>query len=539
MSTQDQAAAAADPRRWRALAVLATVQFILVLDLTVVNVALPHIKHDLHFSAQALPWVVNGYTLMAGGLLLLGGKLGDLFGRRRVFLTGVALFALASICCGAAVSSGMLVTGRFAQGVGEALGAPCGLAIVARLFTDAGERNKAIGLWASLAAVGGVLGVVVSGVLNDVTTWRWIFFINVPVAVIALWAVPRLVAPDPGAGSASLRSDGAGAVLVTGGMVALVYAALSAASSAWGSVSVLAPLVIGLVLLAAFAVLESRARVPLIPPGFFANRTRVVSVTANLLFASAFYTTFFLLTLYMQDVLGWSPLKTGLAYLPYGLLIVVGGGLGSVGMSRAGARVVLAAGCSLAGLGLLLLAMISPAGGYLSHLLPGQLALGLGAGLAFPSLGVAALYQIPPQDSGLASGVRNTAYQAGGSFGLAVLVTIALRRAHVLAGSATPAAAATAGYRMSLAVGGVLMLAAAVLVAVLMQSGVGRRARAQTPAAGGAGEAGPGPAAPAAGAEPAAGLPAHAPAADRVTEAGTLTHVTSRPPQGRRDGSAT
>lgn len=473
----------ADPRRWRALGVLATVQFILVLDLTVVNVALPHIKQDLHFAASTLPWVVNGYTLMAGGLLLLGGKLGDLLGRRRVFLAGVVLFALASICCGAAVSSGMLVAGRFAQGVGEALGAPCGLALLAMLFTDPAERNKAFGLWASLSAVGGVLGIVISGVLNDVTTWRWIFFINIPVAAFGLIQVPRLVRPDQGSGSQSVGTDVTGAVLATCGMVGLVYGALQASAHPWGSASVLAPFAIGVVLLLVFAAVQARVSAPLIPAGFFANRTRIVAISANLLFASAFYTTFFVLTLYMQEVLGWSPLKTGLAYLPYGLLIVAGGGLGGMLMSRVGSRVVLTAGCTVAAAGLLVLATIPAQGGYLGHLLPGSLALGLGAGLAFPSLGVAALYQIPGRDSGLASGVRNTAYQAGGSFGLAILVTIALRRAHALASGGTAASvAATAGYRTALAVGAVLMLASAALVAALMQSGVGRK-RPAAPAA--------------------------------------------------------
>jgi EmrB/QacA subfamily drug resistance transporter len=466
-----------DPLRWRALAVLALVQFTLVLDLTVVNIALPHIQHDLKFRPSDLAWVVNAYTLTAGGLLLLGGRMGDLLGRRRVFLVGLAVFALASICCGAALSPSMLVTGRFVQGVGEALASPAGLAIVAVMFTDPTERSKAIGLWVGLAAIGGTLGIVLSGVINDLTTWRWIFYINVPVALAALLLVPRLVRESRASGHTRAgRPDFAGALTATLGMVALVYGLLEAAQRPWSSPTVAVPIIGGAVLLVTFIVVERVATVPLIPLDFFANRTRTVATVVNVLFASGFYANAFLLTLYMQNVLHWSPLKTGLAYLPYGLLIIVGGGAASVLMPRVGARPLLAVGSAVAGVGLLLLSTISVPGSYVSDIMPGSLLLGIGAGLCFPTVGNASLHETSGENSGLASGVRNTSYQLGGAMGIAVLVTVALQhtRAAQAAGSAA-LVATTAGYALALRVAAGVLIAGAVLVALAMQSGVGTR----------------------------------------------------------------
>ncbi|RJL27227.1 MFS transporter [Bailinhaonella thermotolerans] len=466
--------AAGDPRRWRALAVLALVQFVFVLDLTVVNVALPRIQGELRFDPAGLAWVVNAYALTAGGLLLLGGRLGDLLGRRRVFLAGVALFAASSLVCGVAGTAGLLVAGRFGQGAGEALAAPAGLAMVALLFEDARERGTAIGIWAGLSAVGGTLGVVVSGVVNDLTTWRWIFLVNLPVAAFVLIAVPRLVTaahvlapapPAPGRARAGPRADVAGALCVTAGMVALVYGLLRAAELPWGSAPVVVPLAAGLALLAAFAAVERRARHPLVPPAFFTDRVRMTGTAATLLFASAFFAMFFLLTLYMQKALGWSPLWTGLAYVPYGLMIVAGGGLATALLPRLGCGPPLAAGCAIGGAGLLLLSGMSPGGSYLADVLPGSLVVGFGAGLTFPMLGNACLHGVSEADAGLASGVQNAVYQAGGALGLAVLVTVAVRHA----GGADDPAALTAGYAVALRAGAGAMLAAALLAAVLLR----------------------------------------------------------------------
>jgi EmrB/QacA subfamily drug resistance transporter len=477
-------AAAGDPRRWRALAVLALVQFILILDIGVVNVALPNIQRDLHFSSAGLAWVVNGYALMAGGLLLLGGRLGDLLGRRRMFMAGVTVFALASLTSGMAANSAMLVSSRFLQGVGEALAAPAALGLIALLFPDPAERTKAIGVWGGVAALGGTFGTVLSGVITEVASWPWIFYINLPVAAFALAAVPRLVAGDRGGPAGAGRPDLAGAVAVTGGMVALVYGLLQAATKPWGSVSVVLPIVGGLVALAAFVAVERRIANPLVPLRFFTNRTRVTANLVTLFFASGFFTMFFLLTLYMQDVLGWSALKTGLAYLPFGLTIGTAIGLSTALMPRVGVKPVLAAGFTIAGVGLLLLSTaITPDGGYATGLLPGLVVMALGAGLAFPSFSNAALHQVSEQDAGLASGVQTAVQQVGGAFGLALLTTVALRHIrHAVADGAAPAAAATDGYALALLVGGILLLVGAALVLILLERTVSAAPAAPAPA---------------------------------------------------------
>lgn len=469
--------AGGDPRRWRALAVLAFVQFMFVLDLTIVNIALPKIKDDLEFGPAGLAWVVNAYALMAGGLLLFGGRLSDLLGRRRVFLAGVALFAIASLICGLAWQPGMLIAGRFGQGVGEALAAPAGLAIIVLLFTNARERANAIGIWVGLGAVGGTAGVVLSGVINDLASWRWIFLINIPIAAFALIAVPRLV--EAGRALLDMRSerpDWLGAVCLTGGMLLLVYGLLAAGQAA-GSAQVVLPVGAGLLLLVSFVVVERRVARPLVPLSFFANRTRMTAAATTLLFASAFFAMFFLLTLYMQEVLGWSPLKTGLAYLPYGLLIIAGGALASLLVPRLGVRVLLAAGCGIGAIGLFMLSLISTDGTYFRDVLPGSLLLGFGAGVTFPMLGSASVHQVSEDNAGLASGVQTAMTQAGGALGLAVLVAVAVIYADgQIAAGVSRRAAETAGYGTALRAGAVLMLVAAAVTAFAMQSRVGVRA---------------------------------------------------------------
>lgn len=455
---------------------MALVQFIFVLDLTVVNVALPGIRDDLGFSEAGLVWVVDGYALMGGGLLLLGGRLSDLLGRRRVFLAGVGLFAVASFLCGAAQTPALLVASRFGQGIGEALAAPAALGIIVVIFTDPAERIKAVGIWVGLAAVGGTLGVVLSGVVNELTSWRWIFFINVPIAIFALVVVPRLVGRHRPRQQIVGRMDILGALTVTGGLVSLVYALLEAASRPWGSVHVVVPLVVGVLLLVSFVVVERLVSNPLVPLSFFANRTRMAACTASLLFAVAFFTMFFLLTLYMQGVLRWTPLETGLAYLPYGLFIVAGGGMATGLVPKVGVRPVLAAGCVLTAAGLLLLsATISPDSTFLA-LLPAMLLIGLGAGLTFPVVGNAALHQVSESNAGLASGVQSASYQIGGALGLAVLVTVSTRRQQgTLADGVTQPFAATAGYALAFQVGAAIVFFAAVLTVIVLQAGVGQQ----------------------------------------------------------------
>jgi EmrB/QacA subfamily drug resistance transporter len=459
-----------DPRRWQALAVLALVQFMLILDVGVVNVALPNIQRDLNFSSAGLAWVVNGYALMAGGLLLLGGRLSDLLGRRRMFLTGVAVFAVASLTSGAAVNSAMLVSSRFLQGVGEALAAPAALGLIAVLFPDPAERTKAIGVWGGVAALGGTFGTVISGVITQVASWPWVFYINLPVAVFALTAVPRLVAGGRGEQTNPGRPDLAGAVTITGGVVALVYGLLEAATKPWGSASVVWPIVGGLTALAAFVAIERRVANPLVPMRFFTNRTRVTANLVTLFFASGFFTMFFLLTLYMQEVRGWSALDAGLAYLPFGLTIGIAIGFSTALMPRLGVKPVMATGFTLSGAGLLLLSTITPDGDYTTGVLPGLLVMALGAGLAFPSFSNAALHQVSDRDAGLASGVQAAVQQVGGAFGLALLTTLALRHIrHAVADGTAAATAATDGYALALLAGGILLFIGAALVLILLE----------------------------------------------------------------------
>jgi EmrB/QacA subfamily drug resistance transporter len=458
-----------DPRRWRALAVLGLVQFMLVVDTTVVNVALPRIQHDLGFSRAGLSWVVNGYVLMAGGLLLLGGRLADVFGRRRLFMYGVGLFAVASAVCGAANSPGMLVASRFAQGVGGALATPAGLGLVALLFPDPRERMKALGIWGGIAGLAGTFGTVISGVLTDLASWRWIFYINVPIGLFALFMVTRLVS-ESRMDREDRRIDFGGAVTAAGGLVAVVYGLLQPATHPWGSWQVLLPLIGGVALLGLLVVIESTSAAPLIPLHFFSNRTRVVANFATLLLSAGFFSYFYLLTLFEQQVLHYSPLKSGLSYLPMGLGIGMGIGIATSFMPRIGVKPILAIGLIGTGGGLLLSSWIHVDSSYPGGVLPGMLLLGVFSGMCFPATSNAGLHQVTRQDSSLAAGVQNAMQQTGGALGLAVLVTLALRHAASQgAHGVAPAAAATHGYALSFRVGAAVLAAAGVLVLLLLE----------------------------------------------------------------------
>jgi len=462
-------AAQPDPRRWKALGVLGLIQFMLILDITVVNVALPRIQHDLGFSQAGLAWVVNGYVLMAGGLLLLGGRLADILGRRRLFLLGVGLFAIASATCGAAVDPGMLVASRFLQGAGEALAAPASLGLIALLFPDPRERMKALGLWGGIAGLGGTSGTVISGVLVDFASWRWIFFINLPVALFALTVVPRLVSESRMERDAH-RPDYAGALTGTGGLIAVVDGLLQAATHPWGSARVLLPLLGGLALLGLMVWIEARSDSPLIPLEFFKNHTRVVTNFVTLFFSSSFFSYFFLLTLFEQQVLGYSPLKGGLSYLPFGLTIGAGIGLGTALMPRVGVKPLLTAGFFVCAAGLFLTSGIDVHASYVSGVLPGMIVLGLGSGVSFPATGNASLHEVTGQDSSLASGVQSAMQQVGGALGLACLVTLGLRHAAgQIRDGVVPAVALTHGYVLAFRVGAVLLVIGGVLVFFLLE----------------------------------------------------------------------
>lgn len=469
MSEAPAAAAAGDPRRWKALGVLALIQFMLVLDITVVNVALPHIKTDLGFSQPGLAWVVNGYVLMAGGFLLLGGRMADIFGRRRVFLIGIAVFAVASALCGAAVDPGMLVGARFLQGLGEALAAPASLGLIALLFPDPRERMKALGLWGGVAGLGGTSGTVISGALVDFASWRWIFFVNLPVALFALLVVPRLV-DESRMVREHARPDVLGAVTGTAGLVAVVDGLIEAATHSWGSWQVLLPLLGGVGLLGLMVFIEARSPAPLIPLSFFTNRTRVVTNFVTLFFSSAFFSYFFLLTLFEQQILDYSPLTSGLSYLPFGFSIGAGIGLGTALMPRVGVKPLLAAGFFGCAVGLFLTSRLEVSSSYAAGILPGMIVLGFFSGVSFPAIGNASLHEVTGQDSSLASGVQNAMQQIGGALGLSVLVTLAIRHAAgSIAGGQRPAVALIDGYDRSWVVGSVLLAIGGLLVLAMLE----------------------------------------------------------------------
>ncbi|GAA0405182.1 MFS transporter [Acrocarpospora corrugata] len=460
----------ADPRRWWVLALLSGLAFMILLDMTVVNVALPLIQDGLGFSDSGLTWVVNGYVLAAGGLLLLGGRLADVYGRRRLLLIGVVVFAVSSIVCGAAVSQGMMIGGRFAQGAAEAISAPASLGLIALLFTDPKERTKALGIWGGLVALGGTLGYVISGVLTDLTSWRWIFFINVPIALAVLLVLPRLVTESKMVREQGHRLDVAGAVTSTGGLVAIVYGLLQVAENAWDSAAVLVPLIGGVVLLLSMIVIERRARNPLIPLTFFANRTRSVINLTSLFFMAAFISYTFMLTLFEQHVLGYSPLQSGLAYLPLGFAIGAGIGLGTVLTPRLGVKLVAGGGFAGAGVGLILTSMVDVDASYLGGILPGMIVFGVFAGATMPAATNAALHGVTVQDSSLASGVQSTMQQIGGALGLAVLIPLAIRyTTEEVARGVAVEAAVTSGYVLAFRIGAGMMILGGVLILALFE----------------------------------------------------------------------
>jgi EmrB/QacA subfamily drug resistance transporter len=449
--------------------VLAAVQFMLVLDITVVTVALPKIQHDLHFSHAGLAWVINGYVLMAGGFLLLGGRLSDLFGRRRLFLAGVIVFGAASAVCGAAVSPAMLVASRFVQGTGEAMAGPAALGMIPVLFPDSRERMRALGLWGGVGGLGGTLGSVISGALTDVD-WRWIFYINLPVVLFALVMVPRVLSESRMAREGR-RIDVPGAVTATGGLVAIVDGLLQAASHPWGSWPVLLPLLGGVGLLLVTVAWEMRAPEPLIPLRFFTNRTRVTSNIASLALFAAFIGYVVLLTWYMQQVLGYSPLRTGLVYLPLGVGIGAGIGLSTVLMPRLGVRAMLGIGFLGSAAGLLVASFIRVNSSYAGGILPGLIVFGVFSGICYPGLINGALHQTTGQDSGLGSGVQTAMQQIGAALGLSTLVTLSLRSpGSRISHGAVPAVAQTDGYALAFRVGAALLAVAAVGVLVMLEN---------------------------------------------------------------------
>lgn len=448
------------------LAVVCVAQFMVVLDISIVNVALPDMQRDLHMSQNGLAWVLNAYTLTFAGFLLLGGRAADLWGRRRLFLIGVALFSLTSLLGGLAQSGGQLIAARGLQGLGGAVLSPATLTILTTTFTDPRARARALGMWSAVAGAGGATGVLAGGVLTDLLSWRWILFINVPIGLLVL-AVARLVVAESRGEGERPTLDWPGALTVTAGLVALTYGIVSTDSHAWGSPLVLGLMAVGVALVAAFLWVESRHRHPLVPLRMFRSRALTGANLIMMLIGAVMFALFFFLSQYLQDVHGYSPLRTGFAFLPMPLAIIIGTQLSSRIVDRVGSRVLLTVGPLISAVGLVLLSRLHATSSYALHIgLPGAL-ITFGIGMSFVPVTLSATGGVDRRDAGLASGLINTTRQIGGSVGLAALLTIAASRAHALAGSGA-AVAQTAGYTRAFAVSSVLLvIAAAVALLVL------------------------------------------------------------------------
>jgi EmrB/QacA subfamily drug resistance transporter len=437
----------------------------------VVNVALPSIQRGLHFSPSSLQWVVNAYTLIFGGFLLLGGRAGDLLGRRRLFLVGTLLFSGASLLNGLAQSSEMLIVGRGLQGLGGALLSPAALSIITTTFTDQTERTRALGVWSAIAAGGGAVGLVLGGALTQLASWEWIFIVNVPVGVLTLFATLRYV-PESRADLQHRTFDLAGAVTVTAGLVVLVYAIVKAQAFGWGSGRTIGLLAASLVLLATFVMIERRSVAPLIRLSIFRVRTLTVADAVLLLVASGLFGMFFFASLYVQEILGYSPLHAGLAFLPVTAGIAVGAGIAQPLVKRVGVRNLAVFGIVLATIGMVVLAQVPVHGTYVGDLLPGLLPLSIGMGLVFVPITLMATGGVGPNDAGLASGLFNTAQQVGGSLGLAILSTLAATKTtNVLSGlhgsvsAAATSAAKVSGYHVAFIAAAVMLAAGAIILA--------------------------------------------------------------------------
>jgi EmrB/QacA subfamily drug resistance transporter len=412
--------------KWLALALLSAVQFMVVLDIAIVNVALPSIKTDLGFSQENLQWVVSAYALFFGGFLLLGGRAADLLGRRRLFLAGLVLFTLSSLLAGLAWSEGSLIAARGFQGLGAAVISPAALSILSTTYTEGRERNIALGVWGAVGGFGAAAGVLLGGVLTEALSWSWIFFVNVPVGVAAFVLAPRLLAESR---DTTVKSfDALGAVLVTGGLVSLVYAITQSGTYGWGSTRTIGVLAAAAALLAAFGWWERRHAEPLMRFGILRTKTIAGANVGGLILGTATFSLFLILTLYMQQVLGYSPIKTGVAYLAVALSAILWSAVAAQVVTRIGVKPVLGTGMVALTSGLVYFTQVSVHGTYLGDLLPGFLLVGVGLGFSFVPISIAALAGVQPAEAGLASGLFNTTQQIGGALGIAVLSTIATSR---------------------------------------------------------------------------------------------------------------
>src|SRR5690242_1033368 len=446
------------------LVLLCAVQFLDIADSAIVNVALPSIQHSLGFSQQNLQWVASGYILTYGGFLLLGGRLGDLLGRRRMLITGLIVFALASLAGGLATSAGLLVAARLVQGVGAALMAPAALSELTTSFREGKDRNTALGAWGAISGMAAAAGVFLGGVLSQGPGWRWIFFVNPPICVLVAAGALALLSKDRGVRTRGVAFDSQGAVLVTGGMLLLVYSLVRAPIVGWGSLQTVLTLIGSGGLLIAFARNELRNRDPLVPFAILRVKGLVAADLTQLIAFTGFFSMFFYATLYMQEILHYSPLKAGAAYLPITAGFAVAGGMASQLVTRIGTRPVVVAGCLIAGAGIYWVSRVPLHGSYASDLLPGFVVMSLGAGSVFVSVTAAANAGVPSDKAGLAAGLLNSSQQIGSALGLAILSAVAITRTnHLIAVHVSHFVAADAGFHRALLVGAILMAAAAVL----------------------------------------------------------------------------
>jgi|SRR5829696_1077499 len=467
--------ASRETSRWLVLVLVCLAQFMVILDATIVNVALPSIQHDLGFSQNGLQWVINGYTLFFGGFLLLGGRAADLVGRKRLFLTGVAIFTVASLLDGLAQSGGMLVAARALQGLGAALVSPAALSIITTTFQEGPDRTRALGVWAGIAGGGGAVGLLLGGILTDLLAWEWIFFVNIPIGVAAFLLSLRYV-PESRIASRTGGFDLLGATAVTSGLVVLTYAIVKAQDFGWADPRTVGLGALAIGLLGAFWLIESRSDHPLVRLSIFRIRTLSTTNGAMLLIAGALFSMFFFGSIYLQEVLGFSPLESGVAFLPFTAGIMAGAGLSQQLIRRIGIKPVLVTGITLATAGLLYLTGISADGSYATDMLPGIILLSIGMGGVFVPLTLTATTNVGAEDQGLASGIFNTSQQVGGALGLAILSTLATdRTTSYLAGlggrpsSSQEAAALVEGFQAAFAVGAGLMVAGLVMVLVLLR----------------------------------------------------------------------
>jgi len=460
--------------RWLVLVIACLAQFMIVLDVTIVNVALPSIQRGLHFSSANLQWIVNAYTLIFGGFLMLGGRAADLLGRRKLFVIGVTLFAAASLLNGLAQSPTMLIFGRGLQGLGGALVSPAALSIIMTTFQDHAERTKALGVWSAIAAGGSAFGLILGGILTTAVSWRWNFFINVPVGIATVVLALRLV-PESVADLGHRRFDAAGAVTVTAGLLAIVFGIVKAESWGWGSTKTIGVMALGFILLAIFLFQESRSPAPLVKLAIFRVRSISAADASMLLVASALFGMFYFASLYVQDVLGYSALRAGLAFLPVSLGIIAGAGISQTVIPRFGVRNVAVFGMVLATAGLLYLTRLPVHGKYVADLLVGLVPLAIGMGLVFVPITLLGTSGVSNDDAGLASGLFNSAQQIGGSLGLAILATLAVSRTNHLtrhgaaASHANHLAATVSGYHVAFLAAAIAVAAGGVVLVLFLR----------------------------------------------------------------------